>query len=142
MAGLDSKFVRVASGDGEPHMPNTLEIFEPRKSSESAGRVRTRRSDLVPLLEQLAYNLRWSWDPPTRSLFQALAPGHLRKIHVCFITIILIFNQSTCLLLLALSISSASQRACSSASSFVSPYDMAFSKILFLKSTLPTYMPM
>ena len=42
--------------------------------AESAPRVRKRRDDLIPLLEDLAYNLRWSWDPHTRDLFHRLAP--------------------------------------------------------------------
>ena len=49
--------------------------------SEGALRVRKRRDDLVPLLEQLAYNLRWSWDPATRDLFQALAPEPWARTH-------------------------------------------------------------
>jgi starch phosphorylase len=78
---LDSEFVRVASGDCEPHMPKTAEIVEPLQSSDSAGRVRKPRHDLVPLLEQLAYNLRWSWDPATRHLFEALAPEQWGRTH-------------------------------------------------------------
>src|ERR1700682_4513760 len=62
-------------------MPNTAEIAEPRKLSDGAGRVRTRVHDLVPLLDQLAYNLRWSWDPATRALFQALAPEPWGRTH-------------------------------------------------------------
>src|ERR1700674_2068492 len=81
MKGLDSEFVRVASGDGEPHMQNTAEIIEPLKSSEKARRVRKPRHDLVPLLEQLAYNLRWSWHPATRHLFEALAPEQWGRTH-------------------------------------------------------------
>jgi starch phosphorylase len=57
-------------------MPKTaeLEFCEPRIVSDGAHRVRKRRDDLVPVLEQLAYNMRWSWDPATRDLFQSLAP--------------------------------------------------------------------
>jgi starch phosphorylase len=73
--------VRVASGDREPHMLKTAQITEPRNLSKTAGRVRTRRNDLVPLLEQLAYNMRWSWDPATRDLFQALAPEPWGRTH-------------------------------------------------------------
>jgi starch phosphorylase len=62
-------------------MPNTAEIAEPRKLSDGAGRVRKPRHELVPLLEQLAYNLRWSWDPATRALFQALAPEPWGRTH-------------------------------------------------------------
>lgn len=63
----------VAPGDPEPHMPNTAEL-DPRMLSEPSPRVRKRRDDLIPLLDELAYNLRWSWDPRTRDLFQSLAP--------------------------------------------------------------------
>src|SRR3981189_2723152 len=68
--------VRVASGDPEPQMPNIaeIEICEPGTVSNGAVRVRKRRDELVPALERLAYNLRWSWDPATRDLFQSLAP--------------------------------------------------------------------
>src|SRR4030088_2289228 len=74
-------FVRVASGDPEPHMPKTAEIVQPRVASQGAQRVRKRRDNLVPLLEQLAYNLRWSWDPKTRDLFQSLAPEPWARTH-------------------------------------------------------------
>ena len=75
--------MRVASGDPEPQMPNTaeIEICEPRIVSEGALRVRRRRDDLVPVLEQLALNLRWSWDPATRDLFQSLAPEPWARTH-------------------------------------------------------------
>src|SRR5437870_3973476 len=62
-------------------MPKTAEIVEPLQSSDGAGRVRKPRHDLVPLLEQLAYNLRWSWDPATRHLFEALAPEQWGRTH-------------------------------------------------------------
>src|SRR5258708_6823283 len=78
---LDGVSVRVASGDPEPHMPKTAEIAQPRMVTEGAQRVRTRRVDLVPILEQLAYNLRWSWDPRTRDLFQSLAPEPWARTH-------------------------------------------------------------
>ncbi|GAC1328043.1 MAG: glycosyltransferase family 1 protein [Chloroflexota bacterium] len=57
-------------------MPETvqIELSEPRTVSDHALRVRNRRDDLVPVLERLALNLRWSWDPATRDLFSALAP--------------------------------------------------------------------
>src|SRR5438105_2960561 len=66
--------VTVAPGDCEPHMQKTAEIDDPRILSEPSLRVRKRRHDLIPLLDELAYNLRWSWDPRTRDLFQSLAP--------------------------------------------------------------------
>src|SRR5260370_2457435 len=66
--------MKVASGDPEPHMPKTAEIDQPRIVSKSSLRVRKRRDDLVPVLEQLAYNLRWSWDSGALALFQSLAP--------------------------------------------------------------------
>src|ERR1700719_941850 len=65
-------------------MPNPAEIAEPYELSNSrtAGRVRKYPThDLVPLLEQLAFNLRWSWHPATRDLFQALAPEPWRHTH-------------------------------------------------------------
>jgi starch phosphorylase len=36
---------------------------------------------LIPLLEQLAYNLRWSWDPAALNLFQSLAPEPWSRTH-------------------------------------------------------------
>jgi glycogen phosphorylase len=65
-------------------MPNLAEISEvtgPRIVSQDSLRVRTRRDDLVALLEQLAYNLRWSWNPETRELFQSLAPEPWARTH-------------------------------------------------------------
>src|SRR5256886_3308157 len=73
--------MKVASGDPEPHMPNTAEIDQPRIVSDSSLRVRKRRTNLVPLLEQLAYNLRWSWNSAARDLFQSLAPEPWSKTH-------------------------------------------------------------
>src|SRR5947207_3314054 len=73
--GHDGEFVRVAPGDPDPHMPNTAEITEARPVVKGPQRVRKRRDNLVPLLEELAFNLRWSWDPETLDLFQSLAPG-------------------------------------------------------------------
>src|SRR5947207_5966522 len=49
--------------------------------TEGGPRVRKKRPDLIPLLEQLAYNLRWSWDPATRDLFQRLAPEPWARTH-------------------------------------------------------------
>src|SRR6266508_5187532 len=77
--------VTAAQGDPEPHMPNTAEV-EPRMTSNGALRTRKRRDDLKLVLEQLVYNLRGSWDPPTTELFQALGPepwsrGH-NPVHV------------------------------------------------------------
>jgi starch phosphorylase len=62
-------------------MPKTVEIVQPRIVSEGTLRVRKRRDNLVPLLEQLAYNLRWSWDPKTLDLFQSLAPEPWARTH-------------------------------------------------------------
>ena len=73
--------MKVASGDPEPHMPNTAEIVQPRIVSNSSLRVRKRRDDLVPRLEQLAYNLRWSWNSAVRDLFQSLAPEPWSRTH-------------------------------------------------------------
>src|SRR5712691_2820038 len=73
--------MKVASGDPEPHMPNTAEIVQPRIVSDRSLRVRKRRNDLVPLLEQLAYNLRWSWNSAARDLFQSLAPEPWSRTH-------------------------------------------------------------
>ena len=55
-------------------MSNTAELADPRMVSERTPRVRKRRDDLIRCLEQLTYNLRWSWNPRTRELFQSLAP--------------------------------------------------------------------
>jgi starch phosphorylase len=49
--------------------------------TEGAARIRRRRDDLIPLLENLAYNLRWSWNPATRDLFQSLAPEAWARTH-------------------------------------------------------------
>jgi starch phosphorylase len=49
--------------------------------TEGSPRVRKNRDDLIPLLEQLAYNLRWSWDPSTLDLFQRLAPEPWARTH-------------------------------------------------------------
>ena len=73
--------VRLASGDPEPHMINSAEVADPHKVSESASRVRKRRDDLTPLVDRLACNLRWSWDPATRALFQSLAPESWARTH-------------------------------------------------------------
>ena len=62
-------------------MSKTAEIAETRPVTEGALRVRKRRDNLVPLLQQLAYNLRWSWDPKTTDLFQALAPEPWARTH-------------------------------------------------------------
>jgi glycogen phosphorylase len=62
-------------------MPNTVEIATPSVVSDTPVRVRTERENLVPVLEQLAYNLRWSWDPATRALFESLAPEPWRRTH-------------------------------------------------------------
>jgi starch phosphorylase len=74
------EFVKVASGDGEPHMPNTVELV-PGVVADDVPRLRNTREDLVQRLEQLAYNLRWSWDPPTLALFQRLAPEPWARTH-------------------------------------------------------------
>src|SRR4030081_3432692 len=78
---LGGVLMRVASGGPETPMPKTPEIVQPRSVSQGAQRVRKRRDNLVPLLEQLAYNLRWSWDPKTRALFQALGPEPWSRTH-------------------------------------------------------------
>jgi glycogen phosphorylase len=44
-------------------------------------RTRTRRDDLALLLQELTYNLRWSWSPQTMELFRALAPEHWSRAH-------------------------------------------------------------
>src|SRR5258708_2442004 len=73
--------MKVASGDPEPHMPKTAEIDQPRIVSKSSLRVGKGGEDLVPLLEQLALNLRWSWNSDVRDLFQSLAPEPWSKTH-------------------------------------------------------------
>ena len=80
-AQIERALVSLASGDSEAHMPNTAEIAESRMVIEGSARVRKKRDDLIPLLEELAYNLRWSWDPPTLDLFQRLAPDRWAKTH-------------------------------------------------------------
>jgi glycogen phosphorylase len=49
--------------------------------TEDSPRVRKKRDDLIPLLEELAYNLRWSWSPATLDLFQRLAPEPWARTH-------------------------------------------------------------
>jgi glycogen phosphorylase len=58
-----------------------MEDREPRTVSDAAPRVRKRRNDLGRVLEQLAYNLRWSWDSATLDLFQSLAPEPWARTH-------------------------------------------------------------
>jgi glycogen phosphorylase len=82
--GLDGVLVRVAPGDSEPQMTNTadiVEITQPRFVADGTQRVRKRRDDLIPVLEQLAYNLHWSWNPAVRDLFQSLAPEPWARTH-------------------------------------------------------------
>lgn len=64
-------------------MADTVQIErnEPRTVSDVALRVRAPREDLIAVLERLAYNLRWSWDPATRHLFSALAPETWARTH-------------------------------------------------------------
>jgi glycogen phosphorylase len=62
-------------------MSNTAELADPRMVSERTPRVRRRRDDLVRCLEELTYNLRWSWHPQTRELFQSLAPELWGRTH-------------------------------------------------------------
>ena len=62
-------------------MPNTLETREPPMMSNGPLRTRTRRDDLALVLQELTYNLRWSWSPHTIELFRALAPEHWSRAH-------------------------------------------------------------
>jgi starch phosphorylase len=62
-------------------MPKTAEIGEPLMTSNGPLRTRRRRDDLALVLQELAYNLRWSWDPQTIELFRALAPEHWSRAH-------------------------------------------------------------
>jgi len=62
-------------------MTNTAEIDQPRTVGDEPPRVRRRTDNLVPLLEQLAYNMRWSWNPAARELFQSLAPEPWGRTH-------------------------------------------------------------
>jgi starch phosphorylase len=73
--------MRVAAGDPEPHVPQTADTADPRIASESPARVRKRKDHLIPVLEQLAYSLRWSWEPKTLALFQSLAPELWARTH-------------------------------------------------------------
>src|ERR1051326_631268 len=77
----DGEIVSLASGDSEAHMPNTAELAETPMVTEGSARVRKKRDDLIPLLEELAYNLRWSWHPATLDLFQSLAPERWARTH-------------------------------------------------------------
>src|SRR3954452_17250647 len=72
--------VSAAPGDSDPLMPNIAEV-EPRMTSNGAVRTRGRRDDLRSILEYLAYNLRWSWDPATVELFRTLAPDPWQRFH-------------------------------------------------------------
>ncbi|MBV9169656.1 MAG: alpha-glucan family phosphorylase [Chloroflexi bacterium] len=49
--------------------------------SDGPLRVRKRKDDLVPILQQLVFNLRWSWNPATIDLFRALAPEPWARTH-------------------------------------------------------------
>src|SRR5438270_11904813 len=80
--GRNGGSVRVAAGGPEPHMPNTVELSEPLMTSDGAlRRTRKRRDDLHKMLQELVYNLRWSWDPPTVDLLRAIAPEPWAKTH-------------------------------------------------------------
>src|SRR5580765_7228301 len=72
--------VRAAPGDSDPLMPNIAEV-EPRMTSNGAVRTRGRRDDLRSILEHLAYNLRWSWNPATVELFRILGPDPWQRSH-------------------------------------------------------------
>jgi glucan phosphorylase len=61
-------------------MPNIAEV-EPRMTSNGAVRTRGRRDDLRSILEHLAYNLRWSWNPATVELFRTLGPDPWQRSH-------------------------------------------------------------
>jgi len=61
-------------------MPNIAEV-EPRMTSNGAVRTRGRRDDLRSILEHLAYNLRWSWNPATIELFRTLGPDPWQRSH-------------------------------------------------------------
>ena len=81
LRGPDGVLVRAAPGDPEPHMPNTAEI-EPRMAFQRRGaRTKATRRLSFPLLEQLAYNLRWSWDPATARAVPSLAPEPWSRTH-------------------------------------------------------------
>jgi len=80
-ASEEREAVSLASGDPDAFMPKTAEFAESRMVTEGSARVRKKRDDLIPLLEDLAFNLRWSWDPPTLDLFQRLAPDRWAKTH-------------------------------------------------------------
>jgi glycogen phosphorylase len=63
-------------------MPNTAELGEPCMTSDGAlRRTRKRRDALANVLEALAYNLRWSWDPATVDLFRAISPEPWARTH-------------------------------------------------------------
>jgi starch phosphorylase len=61
-------------------MPNTVEV-EPRMTSNGALRTRKQGDDPRRALEQLVYNLRWSWDPTTVELFRSLDPHVWHRSH-------------------------------------------------------------
>jgi glycogen phosphorylase len=61
-------------------MPNTAEV-EPRMTSNGALRTRKHRDDPQRALDQLVYNLRWSWDPTTVELFRSLNPDAWHRSH-------------------------------------------------------------
>jgi starch phosphorylase len=58
-----------------------FEAGQPRIVCQETLRVRKRKDELVTVLEQLTYNFRWSWDPATRALFEALAPEQWARTH-------------------------------------------------------------
>jgi starch phosphorylase len=63
-------------------MPNIAEISEPLMTSDGAiRRSRKRRDDLAQVLDELVYNLRWSWDPATVDLFRTIAPEPWARTH-------------------------------------------------------------
>src|SRR5688572_1629104 len=55
-------------------MPKMAEAYETHEASNGAARARRSVQDsLVRAVDELAYNLRWSWDPATVELFHGLA---------------------------------------------------------------------
>ncbi|HET6319143.1 MAG TPA: alpha-glucan family phosphorylase [Chloroflexota bacterium] len=50
-------------------------------SDGALHRPQRRRANLPNVLEELVYNLRWSWDPDTVDLFRAIAPEPWARTH-------------------------------------------------------------
>jgi starch phosphorylase len=79
--GLGRDLVTLAAGDPESGMSDPAATRRANGSLDTLDVVDDDIADLRRTLARLAYNLRFSWDPPTRALFAALAPDVWADTH-------------------------------------------------------------